>query len=196
MFGSSLAGGAALQARAPYPSRLGNVQVLVNGQAAPLIYVSDAQINFVVPAGLAPGTAAVAVLAPNGLTVAAQVPLLATQPGIFYNTENAYGAVLIAGTAQTTVDRPAVGGDVLEVYATGLGAVQPSATLGLSETVAKPGAYIAGTLAPVLFSGLAPGFVGLYQVNVQVPDGIRSGDQSLVLLLDGTTSNEVKIRLR
>ncbi len=196
VFGSSLAGGAALQARAPFPSRLGNVQVLLNGQAAPLIYVSDSQINFVAPAGLAGGTAAVMVSAPNGVTATVQVPVLATQPGIFYNAANGYGAVLIAGTSQPIVDRPAAPGDVLEVYATGLGAVRASATLGLSETVARPDAYIAGTLAPVLFSGLAPGFVGLYQVNVQAPGGLSSGDQSLVIVMDGKTSNEVKVRLR
>ena len=87
--------------------------------------------------------------------------------------------------------RPAARGEYISIYTTGLGAVtnQPAdgaPATGLSPTVAQPTANIGceGTSsdvvfcpAPVLFSGLAPGFVGLYQVNVQIPNDAISGSQ-------------------
>ena len=80
-------------------------------------------------------------------------------------------------------------------YATGLGPVTTSG--GLSETTVTPTVTIAGIPASnVPFSGLAPSFFGLYQVNVQVPTGVPSGDAILSLSMPGRSSNEVKIRIR
>ncbi len=184
IFGASLAGGVTQSATAlPLPTRLGGVRVLVNGVAASLVYVSDRQINFVAPSGLAGSTADV-VVSWGTESVTATVPLKTVDPAIFVIDGARTGAVLLAGTGQTTIARPAVSGDVLEIYATGLGAnPQVTATLG-------------GSAAAVLFAGATPSFPGLDQVNIRVPGGLASGSQPLVIRVGSVASNEVLVRLR
>ncbi len=87
---------------------------------------------------------------------------------------------------------------------TGLGAVRNTPQTGaaagaspLSTLIANSGVTIGNVSAPVSFAGLAPGFVGLYQVNVQVPQGVAAGDNVPVTLFVGTTvSNTVTISVR
>lgn len=79
------------------------------------------------------------------------------------------------------------------LFGTGFGEVSPpvasgAATQGLSRVVAPVRATISGTDAPVLFAGLAPGFVGLYQVNVMVPAGLGSGDQRINVMVGGVSA--------
>ncbi|HUJ49914.1 MAG TPA: hypothetical protein VLW25_06930, partial [Bryobacteraceae bacterium] len=96
---------------------------------------------------------------------------------------------------------PAHAGDYLQIYANGLGPVSNTPQTG-AEAVASPLSYlignatvtIGGVQAPVSFAGLAPGFIGLYQVNVQVPQGVGTGDTVPVMLSIGATvSNGVTI---
>ena len=61
------------------------------------------------------------------------------------------------------------------------------------ETVARPQVFMAGREAEVLFSGAAPGFPGLYQVNARVPAGVAAGTQPLTMRVDGAASNEVRV---
>jgi len=104
----------------------------------------------------------------------------------------------------TTADsRPAKAGEFLSIYCTGLGLTsnapalgQPTASSPLSTTALTPVVTIGGVNAKVIFSGLAPGFVGLNQVNVQVPDGVAPGDAvPVVLTIGGVTSNTVTIAI-
>ena len=91
----------------------------------------------------------------------------------------------------------------ISIYATGLGDVsnRPAAgaaspTSPLSYTVAAPEVTIGGVSAPVIFSGLAPGFVGLYQINVKVPDGVPTGAEvPTVLKIGGVASNAATIAI-
>jgi uncharacterized protein (TIGR03437 family) len=53
-----------------------------------------------------------------------------------------------------------------------------------------------GTAAPVSFSGLAPGFVGLYQVNAQVPAGLSAGNQAVLIKMGGASSNSVLLPIQ
>jgi uncharacterized protein (TIGR03437 family) len=92
---------------------------------------------------------------------------------------------LNTGTAQTTLEQPAARGAYVEIYATGLGpaGLVPEVTIG-------------GVPAIVEYSGLAPGYLGLYQVNAQVPMEIPAGEQPLSLTINGVLSNVVKIGVR
>jgi uncharacterized protein (TIGR03437 family) len=102
--------------------------------------------------------------------------------------------------------QPAAPGDYLVLYATGLGKTTPNGDPSgaplltgasppadgsvLYKTVALPIVTIGGVQAPVLYSGLAPGFPGLYQVDIQVPNGVAAGDDvPLILSLPGGTSD-------
>jgi uncharacterized protein (TIGR03437 family) len=103
-----------------------------------------------------------------------------------------------------TSSNPAIAGSVIQIYCTGLGMVtNPPATgaaassTSLSYTVTQSTVTIGGVDAPVLFSGLAPGTVGEYQVNVQVPPGVNSGSAvALVLSMGGIASNAVTLAVQ
>ncbi len=93
---------------------------------------------------------------------------------------------------------PATAGSFVLIYCTGLGAVNnqpPTGSLGLSDPLswsAIPTVTIGGVTANVQFSGLAPGFVGLYQVNAQVPAGSATGPAvPVVISVGGAESNTV-----
>jgi minor extracellular serine protease Vpr len=138
---------------------------------------------------------------------AAQVALSPYAPGLFSlsGTGAGQGAILIANTDIVAApDRPAERGEFLSIFATGLGPVtnqpasgMPSPSLPVSSTTTVPDVTIGGLPALVIFSGLASGFVGLYQVNVQVPPGAPVGDAIPVqLAIGGVTSNTVTIAVR
>ena len=110
--------------------------------------------------------------------------------------------------------QPASPGDFLVLYATGLGkttpngdpngtplptgASPPASGSVLYKTVIMPTVTIGGVQATVLYSGLAPGFPGLYQINVQVPTGVAPGDDVPVVLSlpGGTSDNTVTLSIR
>jgi uncharacterized protein (TIGR03437 family) len=88
---------------------------------------------------------------------------------------------------------------VAVAYVTGLGAVSPAVATGaaagietLSYSVATVTATIGGATADVQFAGLAPGFIGLGQVNVLIPEGVT--ELTLVLEANGQKSKPVAIR--
>jgi uncharacterized protein (TIGR03437 family) len=169
-------------------------EVLVNGEAAQIFYASPRQLNFFLPLNTPPGTAELSVRTTAGASDAVRVPVTAISPGIFFDTASGFGAVLVSGTAQVTQQRPVAAGEIIEIYVTGMGAVQEQPN-GLRTTTANPQVTIGGRPADVLFSGLAPGFPGLYQVNARVPSGL-AGVQPLKLIVGTSTSNEVKVQLR
>ncbi len=198
IFGASLAVEQATAGSLPLPLTLGSTSVLVGGIAAPLFFVSPGQINFQVPFELTTSTAEIVVSTPLGRSSPVPVPIAAAQPGIFFDVPSGIGAIVHYEDGQLTATRPAGVGDLLLLFATGLGAVTPAVRSGtaalvepLSTTVARPQVTIGGLPATVLFSGLAPGFAGLYQINLQVPEGVPSGRQRVLLTAAGLRSNEV-----
>lgn len=195
VYGTNLAGGAAAQASFPWPSSLAGVTVVVGGRSASLLFVSDGQINFLVPSDLPEGSTQLTVSTSVGTTAPVTVPVQAVSPGIFFDAATRYGAILNAGTSQTTAQRASGAGEFIEIYATGLGPVRADSA-GLRLTVATPQVQIGSVPARVLFSGLAPGYLGLYQINVEVPGGLQSGAQPLTVTVNGARSNEVLTGVR
>lgn len=164
--------------------------VSFNGQNLPVFAAANVngqeQINFQAPTGgqgvLIAGTGSA-----HGVPVEINVQIAV--PGVF-TLDGTRGAIQHANGQLVTPANPAAGGEVVVVYATGLGAVNPDPGLGnpaaadpLSYTSATPTASIGGRAAQVQFSGLTPSFVGLNQVNVQIPQSVSSGDQDLVLTI-------------
>lgn len=171
IFGANLAGGVTVAATSPWPGRINDVEVLVNGRPQPLVYVSDSQINFYLADVFSSADVAVEVNTPFGTSGPVQVAIKPVQPGIFFQ------AILRRG-------------DFIEVYATGLGGVEQRN--GLQYVTRATEAFVNGSPAEVQFSGLAPGFVGLYQVNVRMPGG-ATGALRVRLRVGGVESNEMQV---
>ncbi len=195
IFGANLSAGENQVAGFPLPTAIAGVQILLNGRALPLLFISDRQINFVVPLDIPAGEAGLVVSTPLGMTGAIPVTVRSVAPGVFTMPGTGEGAVLVAGTGKLTSQQPAAAEEALEIFCTGLGPVRPGPN-GLEITVASPDVTIGGVNAEVLFSGLAPGFVGLYQVNVLLPGGLAAGTQPLKLAISGVESPEVPITVR
>jgi uncharacterized protein (TIGR03437 family) len=222
IFGTNLAAGAASASSVPLPSLLGGATVTFNGALAPLLAVFPglpgnglSQVNAQVPWNVRPsetssGTVSVIVTV-NGVSSApTAVRMSEFSPGIFSlqsgvgqaaaTTSDGRALVAPAGWIAGAVCRPAAIGELITVYATGLGPVDLPASSGdvpgrLATTITTPTVLIGGVPAQVQFSGLAPCCVGLNQVNVQVPRGTATGDAvPLQIQLGGiTTSDKVTI---
>ncbi len=179
----------------PLPYMLHGISVFVDGIRAPLYFVSASQINIQVPWEVVDRAATISVT--NGvwnLTLGNSV--LSSWPGLFSLVLHSADYSLV------TSNNPAVGGEVVLLYATGLGPVSntpvdgtPAPDAPLAVTTNPPEVSIGGEAASVLWSGLAPGFVGLYQINVQVPTGVH-GASNVVVTLEGAQSNTISITVK
>jgi uncharacterized protein (TIGR03437 family) len=180
----------------PIPTKLGGVQVFVNGMAAPVDLVSENQIDALIPYELSGVYFATFQVEVNGsksnlVTVYADN----TAPGIYTLAENGIGAgaILHADYAEVSDASPAKPGETVLLFMNGLGTVTPQVADGaaapsgaLSESDEAANMEITvvlddGTDAPaqadVAFAGLAPGFAGLYQVNFTIPSsGLQNGE--------------------
>jgi uncharacterized protein (TIGR03437 family) len=242
LFGQQLSFAAATSGpQPPLATTLGGSQVLVNGQAVPLYFSSYGQINFQMPVNTPNGTALVQVTnEPNSVTplsqasntvsvnVAARAPRLL----LLYGT-GGYGAIVDAsqGNGYNTlpmpstvsianfITKPASRGDVLTIYAIGLGPTNPSVATGqpapdgsaghpLAQLTSTPtvvfgedreGLLVEVSVPPasVAYAGLSPYYAGLYQVNVAIPQTCPSGTVQVSLAFaDSTTSNAVNIQVQ
>jgi uncharacterized protein (TIGR03437 family) len=214
LFGTGLASTTALASSSPLPVTLAGASLQMEGFSAPLFFASPAQINFQVPWEVQGRTSAALTLAAGGTWVTATVPISSTAPAIFStnSTGRGQGAILLTpggeiaaarGSISGRTTRPARRGEDISIYCIGLGPVSntprtgaPAASNPLSQALTLPGALIGNVPAAVTFAGLAPGFVGLYQVNAQIPQSALTGDAvSVVLSIGGTTSNTVTISI-
>jgi uncharacterized protein (TIGR03437 family) len=179
------------------PTELGGVSVLINGLPAPLLFVSQLQINLQVPWETAEGEAEITVVANGVFSRTITAPVVAAAPAIL--------AVLHGDGVRISAERPAAAGETLQIYATGLGAVVPNAATGEPApdsprvTTAEPPAVRMGELpAPVVSSGLAPGMVGVFRLDTVVPDGVlETGSTTLLTVaIAGQVSAPITLLLR
>jgi uncharacterized protein (TIGR03437 family) len=181
---------------APLPLSLGGVSALINGIPAPLLFVSPTQVNLQVPWEVAPGGARISVARNGVFSGAISAPVEAAAPVVL--------AAAFPDGAPVSADRPAAPGDLLAVFATGLGAVtgatatgQPAPSSPLLRTIETPSVTMGDVPAEVGFSALAPGLVGVYQIHVTVPESIGAGgDILLALTAGGRTSAPVALAVR
>lgn len=208
-FGANLASATQASLTVPLSNNLnGSSLTFFAGQTsypAPLFFVSSGQINAQVPFNVPLNSNITAQVNFNGQTsTPIAVTVSSVSPGIFFSTDtggNSIGALLHNDTfAAVTPLNPAKPGEFIDIFCTGLGAVNPTGVSGdrgpgspPSLTTATPTVTVAGANASVPFSGLAPGFVGLYQVAFQVPAGTPAGLQKVVIIINGVSSNIVNM---
>lgn len=213
VFGRNLARGINQSSRVPLETTLGGASLRIGNANVPLFYAGDGQINAQIPFDLATNTRQQLVArtqladGTQVVTVPETITIGTSQAAIFTMSQDGRGQGAILGADGRLVDRaaPARAGDFVQVYCTGLGATNPAVASGQAAPDAEPlarvvtavEARVGGRSAAVQFAGLAPRFVGLYQVNVQIPEGVAPGDAvSLVLTQNGVPSNTVTLAVR
>ena len=212
-FGTGLSVTIAAAAVQPLPGELGGGSMAFNDSiAVPQIFASPGQRNFLVPwelAGLA--EAALTAMVGGQASPPVVVPLARVSPGIFVlnhlqqaAAQIASGGGVIAGPLGVFPGaRPALPGETLEIFATGLGPVtNPPATGAAaladpaSVTVEPVVVRLGGKSLAASFSGLVPAFAGLYQVTLRLSEGVPTGRAvPLVLQVAGVDSNTAFIAI-
>lgn len=181
----------------PLPTTLFGSQVLMNSYPAALLFASPNQINAQAPWEIGgASTLSVQVLSGGVGSNISAISMADTGPGIFV-------IVHASDSSLITDANPAVPGEYLLIYCTGLGSVTNQPADGyaasanpLSRTIANTTVTIGGISAPVAFSGLAPGFAGLYQVNMQVPAGTPGGSDANLTLQAGSNTAATTISVQ
>jgi len=213
LFGTGLAASPVTATTLALPTTLGGTTVIISGRAVPLFFITPTQINFQFPYEICcteemPVTVIVNGVSSNTIMVAAG------GYGTFFtmfsvdSSGSGQGAIQIANTSILAAptgsipgaqSRAAQRGEYLSIYCLGLGPVSNAPAAGNPAPVdplarsGTPTVWIGGVLAPVTFAGLAPGTVGVYQVNVQVPAGAPSGNAVPVTM---NSSNTVTIAVQ
>ena len=198
IYGSNLSAWVAQPGLLPLPATMAAANVQINGVNAPLVYVSPLQINAQVPWETTPGNATLTV-SHAGVTASQTVSVAAAAPAIFTLYGSQQAAALNLDYAVNSQTSPAPGGQAIFLYGTGFGGVSPAVPDGAaagsnptSQVKANVTATVGGVSAKVEFAGLAPGFAGLWQINVELPSG-QSGDVPVIVTVGNAPSNTVNV---
>ncbi len=205
----------------PLPTTLADTQVFVNGVAAPLFAVAPRQVNFQLPMSTPTGTVLIEVVRQStGQTLGSfPVGISGTSPGIFYggvHTQVVFAgndpclgasgicyqaAALNADNSVNSPSNPAVHGTNVQLFGTGQGVVAGAPadgdlTPGQVPTSYTPRIFLGSfeiASSAITYSGLAPGQIGVWQINFNIPDTIQSGTFIVIVLTpDGRTSNDTR----
>ncbi len=188
VYGANLAFGAASTGAAPLPTMFDSTFALVGSSRAPLYFLSSGQINLQIPSETTENQQMQMILSVNNaLTLPLTLNIVPATPGVLSDDDGPTPPSLQNGAhiiAQHSADfslvssaNPAKPGEYLVMYLVGMGATNPSVSSGapspssapLATVVLEPTVTVGGQASTVAFAGLTPGFVGLYQVNFQVP---------------------------
>jgi uncharacterized protein (TIGR03437 family) len=190
----------------PLPTALNDSCLIVNGQPVHIMYVSPTQVNAQMPAQ-AVGNVAITMHTPGGVSNTFFLTVLPGAPAVFHSATsgdltNIPTVVRFSNGLVVTSTNPVHRGDILTIYLTGLGAVNPPVADGvpapsnpLSTTVVTPSVAIGGSDCPVLFSGLVPGYVGLYVINIRVPTSTPQGLSVPLTISQGGFSYSQNVRV-
>ena len=200
LFGVNLAPRASSAQSVPLPTTLAGVtSVTVNGVPVPLFYADGQQIDAQMPWEV-PGNTVASVVVKNGSATsnaaAVYVPATGT-PGLSFTSGTNRAVIVNQDGTVNAGNNPAAVNDEVVAYFTGGGPVNPSGKLttgaaspaGLSPvTDANASVTVGGAAANVIYIGLTPGSVGLYQANFKVPQ-VAKGTYPVVITISGTASN-------
>jgi len=203
IFGSNLAmdkGIFAASSASSLPTDLDHVSVYVDNRLAPLLMVSQGQINFIIPSDEVAGNALVRVVRQGVTGPEITVPLGAVAPTLFPAGGFAIAEDWNNGGAVMSADAPAKQGDMIILFATGLGAVLPSPGVydipGIAANVTgSVKVLLNGTAidpALIKYAGLTPGCGGLYQINFVLP---ATGVDPEIQVAMGSSASQAGLKL-
>lgn len=227
LFGTNLSSVTMSPPAGPAPTILGGTQVVVNGIAAPLYYVSPTQINAVVPFEVSSAMIATIQVINNGTASNAvgNIYIGDSSPGVFTVASSlspgsdgiGFGAATHANYTLITPSSPAMPGETILVFLTGLGLVTPTVSdgqLGPSSPLAEANVWTTTACngpcltvefddpvngaepATIQYAGLAPGLLG-YQLNVTVPstDVGPDPDGGVFLEIDTDEATNIEVQI-
>jgi uncharacterized protein (TIGR03437 family) len=177
------------------PSALGGVQVTFDGAPAAIAYVSPYVLAVQVPFSVQAGKQTEMRVTYQTSSDPVMLDVLNAAPGLYTQNANGKGSVTAANPdwSMNSISHPAPKGQYVVVYAAGLGGLSPTLTTGkvppaspVSNAVWPVTAVVDGITAPVSYAGAAPGYPGMYQINVQIPAGVASGARPLTVSAAGT----------
>jgi len=204
MFGSNLAPTSASPGVIPLPFTFNGTRVLIGALEAPLIFLSDGQLSVQIPTELLPNKDyPVVVEANGGYTLPDTLTIATAQPGVLTLADNSVFALHSQNFSPVTVGSPARQDEVIAVYLVGMGGTNPPIASGAAApfdqsapAATPPTVMIDGKNAEVLFAGLMPGTVGLYQIYLTVPAGVQAGSVPLVITQGGAAANASTLWVR
>jgi uncharacterized protein (TIGR03437 family) len=181
-------------------TNLGGVQVLFDGNPAPMVLASSGQLAAIVPFEVKiDSTTTIQVMYGGVVSAAVAAPTTAAAPAIFTadSSGKGQGAILNQNYSYNNSSNPAAAGSVAMLYLTGAGAMTPAAVDGsvnanpasLGQTALPVTAQIGGRPATVLYAGSSEGIVsGVIQVNLVVPSGLSAGAQPVMVQVGGVAT--------
>ncbi|MBI1792008.1 MAG: hypothetical protein HYR60_31155 [Acidobacteria bacterium] len=190
----------------PLPTALGESCLTVNGQVIPLLFVSSSQINAQLPFTV-DGNATMVLRTPGGVSDNLNFFVQPTAPAVFRSgTAGEDTGIPLVVRAQNntivTLANPVHKGDDLTIYATGLGRTSPAIDAGIPApaddpalALVPPTVLLDGAELAVGYAGLAPGQIGVYQINVKVPHGVSQGLQIPLVIKQGAGETALAVRV-
>jgi uncharacterized protein (TIGR03437 family) len=178
------------------PNELNYTRVTIDDWSVPLLYVSDGQVNVLIPPKQANGPARVRVVREGQTGPEVTITVVDASPAVFISAAG-FAIATHADNSVITPEKPATGGELIVIYATGMGKTDAMPTNGelppYASQLVNRGSLrvlldgIAGDPAHVKYAGLTPGSAGLYQINVVLPDKPGT-DPELRLSIAGAVS--------
>jgi uncharacterized protein (TIGR03437 family) len=183
-----------------WPTYLAGTEVFFDGTPVPIAFTSNYLVQVQAPFQLTPGKPVNVQIKYNSATSAVvPIDVAVTAPGIFTVTSSGIGQAKVVNSDGTlnSVLNPALMGSYITAYVSGLGAVDPTMTAGqvpppgtLFTTVQGVAASVGGMPAKVTWAGVAPGLIGVYQVNILLDQPLQAGTQTLVVSAAGNSSQK------
>jgi uncharacterized protein (TIGR03437 family) len=198
IYGSNLTAQTTPGTTIPLASTLDQTSVIIGGLQAPLYFVSPGQINAQVPFELTAGNPYQVIVSANGaLSTPGPIQLTSDAPGIAQYAAGQAIAQHVSDNSLITETSPAMPGEYVVFYVAGMGLTNPAVASGtaspstnLPALLDMPTLTLNGeAVSKILFAGLTPTLVGLYQVDFQVPTDAPNGDLPLVLTQTSGLSN-------
>ncbi len=190
----------------PLPTALGDSCLSINGAPVPLLFVSSQQINAQLPFNVA-GNATLTIHTPGGISNNYLFSVQSAAPSVFQTGTagplTGLATIVRADNNQfVTPTNPIHGHDTVVIYLTGMGPTLPSVDAGLpgpsnplAAAMISPSVTLGGSSLSVLYAGLVPGEVGVYQINATVPGIVTAGMSVPLTITQGGASTTVNVRV-
>jgi uncharacterized protein (TIGR03437 family) len=196
-WGTNMSPVSLVASQVPLPTALGQSCLSVNGTPVPLLFVSPTQVNAQLPNNVL-GPSTVSIHTPGGVSNSFHFTVLSAAPAVFMSgsagpVTGLATVVRAANNQLVTPTNPIRQGDTLVIYLTGMGLTSPSVAAGVPAPLSPlasasdvPKVSLGGTSLDILYAGLAPDEIGVYQINVVVPSGVTQGLNEPLVISQGS----------